>query len=109
MSAFLRSRNSHTLTEEELRGVARVLVDALVYLKKERVLHRDIKPSNVLLTDHFRLVCSHFVIYVRVASSPYTRNCLGLVSPLDCSDLIQWRQRFVVRRTTYPRKFLGSL
>ncbi|KAI1794204.1 kinase-like domain-containing protein [Ganoderma leucocontextum] len=58
LSGFLHARDAHSLTEEELRGVARALVDALVYLKKERVLHRDIKPSNIFITRDFRLVRS---------------------------------------------------
>ncbi|KAM5531276.1 hypothetical protein V8D89_015077 [Ganoderma adspersum] len=69
LSEFLHSRDSHTLTEEELRGVVRVLVDALVYLKKERVLHRDIKPSNVLLTENFRLKLSGFGFATRLLRS----------------------------------------
>ncbi len=107
LSGFLNARDSHNLTEEELRGVARALVDALVYLKKERVLHRDIKPSNILLMRDFRLVRSHSVADACAFSSPHTRNSLGLVSLPDCSSPIQRRQRFVVHRTTYPRKFPG--
>ena len=53
---YLLSREPSILSEEELRGVARTLVDALSYIHKQRVLHRDIKPSNVLITQDYRLV-----------------------------------------------------
>ena len=56
LADFLRARDPQTLVEEELRGVARSLVEALLYLNKERVVHRNIKPSNVLITGDFRLV-----------------------------------------------------
>lgn len=56
LSSFLHSRPTRSLSEQELRAIARNLVEALIYLKKEYVIHRDIKPSNILLTDDFRLV-----------------------------------------------------
>jgi polo-like kinase 4 len=56
LSAFLKSRDPPILQESELRGVIKTLVDALTYLRKERVLHRDIKASNILITDDFRVV-----------------------------------------------------
>lgn len=49
-------RRSHALCENELRGVVKGLVDALIYLRKERVIHRDIKPSNILLSESSRVV-----------------------------------------------------
>ncbi|KAI0745665.1 kinase-like domain-containing protein [Earliella scabrosa] len=52
--------------EDQLRGLARALVDALVYLKKERVLHRDIKPSNILLTSEWRPKLSGFGSAIRL-------------------------------------------
>jgi polo-like kinase 4 len=56
LSAFLKYRDPPILQESELRGVIKTLVDALTYLRKERVLHRDIKASNILITDDFRVV-----------------------------------------------------
>lgn len=53
---FLHSRSPQTLSENEVRGVLRTLVDALIYLKKELVVHNNIKPENVLLTHDFRIV-----------------------------------------------------
>ncbi|PIL36249.1 transporter [Ganoderma sinense ZZ0214-1] len=76
LSDFLHARDSHTLTDEELRGVARTLVDALVYLKKEHVLHRDIKPSNVFLTGDFRLKLSGFGLAIRLPRSDSTETAL---------------------------------
>ena len=109
LSEFLHARDSQTLTEEEVRGVARALIDALVYLKKERVLHRDIKPSNVFITGDSRLVRCHFVTDLLAFSSLPTRNYPGSVSLSDYTIPIRWRRRSVVHRTTYPRKFLGFL
>jgi polo-like kinase 4 len=60
LSAFLRSRNEPVLSESELRGVVRSLLDALIYLRKELVLHRDIKAANILVTDDYRVV-SHII------------------------------------------------
>ena len=56
LEEYLVSQGTRPLTEEELRGVARTLVDALRYLRGELILHRDIKPTNILLTRDFRLV-----------------------------------------------------
>ncbi|KAG6918316.1 hypothetical protein DXG01_015174 [Tephrocybe rancida] len=52
---FLESRPKPTLTEPELRGVAKSLADGLAYLKKELVVHGDIDPSNILLTSDYGL------------------------------------------------------
>lgn len=56
LANLLYARASHVLAEPELRGVARMLIDALIYLKKELVLHRDINPSNIMITQHGRIV-----------------------------------------------------
>ena len=47
--------------EDELRGVVKSLVDALTYLRKERIIHRNLKPSSVLLDETFRPVCFYLV------------------------------------------------
>ena len=56
ISGFLRTRDSSILSESEMRGVMKSLVDALLYLRKECVIHRDIKPANILLTHDYRIV-----------------------------------------------------
>lgn len=53
----MTSRNPRSLTESEARGVFKAIVDALVYLARERILHRDIKADNILLTEDGRIVC----------------------------------------------------
>ena len=58
LSTFLHSRNDPILSESELRGLVRSLVDALIYLKKELVLHRDINAAAILLTADYRVVSS---------------------------------------------------
>ncbi|EIW63553.1 kinase-like protein, partial [Trametes versicolor FP-101664 SS1] len=60
------------LAEPELRGVARTLIDALVYLKKELVLHRDINPTNIIITQHGRIKLSGFGAAVKLLSADTT-------------------------------------
>ncbi|KAI0074018.1 kinase-like protein [Panus rudis PR-1116 ss-1] len=60
LSNILATRLPPVLSEDELRGVSRNLVDALVYLRKELVLHRDIRPSNILINEHWRIKLSGF-------------------------------------------------
>lgn len=60
---LLYARASHVLAETELRGVARTLIDALIYLKKELVLHRDINPSNIMVTQHGRIVRHIYILF----------------------------------------------
>ena len=56
LSDFLRSRDPPILLEAELRGIAKCLIDALVYLKKELVVHCNITPSKILLTSDYCVV-----------------------------------------------------
>ncbi|KAH9841603.1 uncharacterized protein C8Q71DRAFT_339837 [Rhodofomes roseus] len=57
---FLRARRPPVLSEDELRGILKNLVDALAYLRRQRILHGDIKPGNILLTDDLRAKLSGF-------------------------------------------------
>ena len=57
LETLLASRQPPALEEDALRGVVRGLLDALMYLRRERVIHRNIKPSSVLLSETFRVVC----------------------------------------------------
>ncbi|KAI9067534.1 kinase-like protein [Trametes sanguinea] len=66
LADVLQARSNPILTENEVRGVAKSLVDALVYLKKELILHRDINPSNILVTDDGRVKLSGFGSAVRL-------------------------------------------
>ena len=54
--SFLQSRSNRALSECEVRGVSKSLIDALTYLRKELILHRDIKPTNILITEDYRIV-----------------------------------------------------
>lgn len=53
----LKLSPENKLSEGELRGVVKGLVDGLTYLRKERVIHRDIKPANIYLSGEWRVVC----------------------------------------------------
>ncbi|OCH91233.1 kinase-like protein [Obba rivulosa] len=68
LSDFLRTRTPTVLTEDELRGVVKSLVDALVYLRKEHVLHRDINPGNILLAHDNRIKLSGFGLAIGLPS-----------------------------------------
>ncbi|TBU48611.1 kinase-like domain-containing protein [Dichomitus squalens] len=91
LADFLHARDPQALTEEELRGVARTLVDALLYLKKERVVHRDIKPSNVLITGNYRLKLSGLNSAIRLPRPDATETAFcgspNYVSPEILSGL----------------------
>ncbi|KAL6304318.1 kinase-like domain-containing protein [Sparassis latifolia] len=74
LSSLLKSRQPSFLSEGELRGVVKSLVDALVYLKKERVLHRDLKASNILLTEDFRIKLSDLGLATQLPSADCTAS-----------------------------------
>lgn len=69
LASFLRGRKPPFLQEDELRGVMRSLVDALIYLRRERVLHRDIKAGNVLITAQFRIVRRSILSHLTASDS----------------------------------------
>lgn len=64
LSNYLVTCNPPVLSECELRGVLKSLTEALLYLRKERVIHRDIKTSNILLTDDYRVVSYRGACYI---------------------------------------------
>ena len=52
--------DDRSLPEEEVRIIARQLVQALYYLHSNRVIHRDMKPQNVLLGAGSRVMLCDF-------------------------------------------------
>ncbi|KAI0674851.1 kinase-like domain-containing protein [Trametes maxima] len=72
LSDIVRARDADRLIEAELRGVARSLVDALIYLRKELVLHRDINPANILVADDGRVKLSGFGSAVKLSTAEST-------------------------------------
>ncbi|KAF4728096.1 hypothetical protein FOZ63_026592 [Perkinsus olseni] len=48
---YLRGVDSNRLPMSTIRTYAEQLVNALVYLKKSRILHCNLKPENILLMD----------------------------------------------------------
>jgi serine/threonine protein kinase len=102
LSAFLSSRNNPVLSENELRGVIKSLVDALIYLRKELVLHRDIKAANILLMDDFRVVSYIFCVDI-VPNGVFVRNCRILALQPVCFRKSQ-PYRHTVGLRTMPRR-----
>lgn len=56
LSSLLLDRTTSALSESELRGVIKSLVDGLMYLRKELVIHRDLSLEKVLITEDYRIV-----------------------------------------------------
>ena len=42
--------------ESRIRGVVKILAEALTYLEKENVVHRRLIPESVYVTEDFRVV-----------------------------------------------------
>ncbi|KAF7792613.1 hypothetical protein EIP86_003710 [Pleurotus ostreatoroseus] len=82
---YLTSKEPPKMHEDELRGVVKSLVDALTYLRKERIIHRNLKPSSVLLDETFRLKLSDFGQAIRLPSEASTvdeyHGSLDCISP----------------------------
>ncbi|KAI0743619.1 kinase-like domain-containing protein [Daedaleopsis nitida] len=71
---LVSARSPSTLVEDEVRGIARPLVEALVYLKRVRVLHRDINPSHILIGSDCRLKLSGFGSATRLPTETSTET-----------------------------------
>lgn len=106
LANLLYARASHVLTEPELRGVARTLIDALIYLKKELVLHRDINPSNIMITQHGRIVRHMFVLKRGEMNLHTYRSCPGLVRLSNYCPPTLPSMSSVARQITYLRKYV---
>ena len=52
----LNPTSASPLEESRIRGVVKILTDALVYLRKENVVHRRLVPESVYITEDFRVV-----------------------------------------------------
>ena len=52
-SLATRLQDGQTFSEEELKAIARQILDILIFLhgRQPSIIHRDIKPSNILLAD----------------------------------------------------------
>ncbi|KII84640.1 hypothetical protein PLICRDRAFT_57606 [Plicaturopsis crispa FD-325 SS-3] len=69
LHCYLQSRHPSFFTENEVRGIAKSLVDALLYLNQESVVHGDIRTENVLLTNDYRVKLSGFGSASRVSGT----------------------------------------
>ncbi|KAI0801921.1 hypothetical protein BC629DRAFT_1591587 [Irpex lacteus] len=70
----LKLSPENKLSEGELRGVVKGLVDGLTYLSKERVIHRDIKPANIYLSGEWRVKIADFSSAIRLESASQTNT-----------------------------------
>ena len=52
----LNLTSASPLEESRIRGVVKILTDALAYLEKENVVHRRLIPESVYVTEDFRVV-----------------------------------------------------
>jgi len=50
------------LEGSRVRGVVKILVDALTYLEKEGVVHRRLIPDSVYVTEDFRVVSLRYIL-----------------------------------------------
>ena len=82
LQQILAARESHTLSEDELRGVLKGIADALVYLQRALVVHRDINPASILVDAQLRVVRVQSFVLFRVLSVTY-RNCRASARPND--------------------------
>lgn len=107
LQSLISSRHRSVLSENELRGTIKCLVEALLYLRKELVLHRDIKPSNVLIAENGRVVSSSCQIYhFEKLFRMIFRNCRILVWRHGSRLCIQRLRRSVVHQITSHRKLI---
>ncbi|KAJ8072322.1 hypothetical protein PM082_015881 [Marasmius tenuissimus] len=68
LSDMLDSCDTPTLPEHELLSIARPLIDALSYLKREGIVHRNVNPHSVLFTADRRIKLSNFTHAIRLPS-----------------------------------------
>jgi polo-like kinase 1 len=54
------------LLEIEVQYFVKQMVQALVYLKSEKVLHRDIKPANVFLGHQMNIKLGDFSVAAQI-------------------------------------------
>ncbi|KZT12112.1 uncharacterized protein LAESUDRAFT_691279 [Laetiporus sulphureus 93-53] len=72
LSEFLQSRHPPILSEDELRGVLKNIVDALIYLRSEHILHRGITTSNIQLSEGCRAKLAGFDHAIRLNAGTTT-------------------------------------
>lgn len=47
---FVSSRDPPILSEADIRRLLKGMANALLYLRREKIVHRNINPTNILLT-----------------------------------------------------------
>ncbi|KAJ1551337.1 hypothetical protein HK096_001004 [Nowakowskiella sp. JEL0078] len=57
------------LSEEEIRGVMRQVVEGVMYLHDNGIIHRDLKLSNLLLTEDYKLKIADFGLAAKINSA----------------------------------------
>lgn len=60
LRAISRHKDRPLFTEEELRPIAKQLLEGLLFLRKNGIIHRDIKPANLILKESGTLIILDF-------------------------------------------------
>jgi len=77
---MLNRRQSHRLTEPEVKYYLKQLVGALKYLHDERyVVHRDVKPANLLLDKTMQLKLADFGLATELQATQIDGGCAKIV------------------------------
>ncbi|KAL0571004.1 hypothetical protein V5O48_010951 [Marasmius crinis-equi] len=72
LSDLLKSQKGCILSEQETVSIARPLIDALSYLKREGIVHRNINPKTILFTTDRRLKLTNFTRAIHLPSQDIT-------------------------------------
>ncbi|TMW62527.1 hypothetical protein Poli38472_005145 [Pythium oligandrum] len=58
--SVIRQKKKKAFTDDEIRGILRMLLGAVAFCHDRHIIHRDIKPGNVLVSAHGELKLTDF-------------------------------------------------
>ncbi|KAJ3123831.1 hypothetical protein HK098_001622 [Nowakowskiella sp. JEL0407] len=64
-----RNRSGNPLSEEEVRGIMKSVVEGVMFLHANGIIHRDLKLSNLLLNENFDVKIGDFGLAVKVSGA----------------------------------------